>query len=259
MSTKSNTLAVSLICFTLPLNSFRRLANFLVQEQLSDRQNSLENFFDNYVSGEKPDPTVPLCFAMYIDIININIYSVWPQTKSIFCVINNIPAYNFPCNTCLQVNSLIQPFLYICCNIYTFPCKICQSDYIQVNSLIQPFLYFAINRRLREDLIHKIQLCCCSRDSNDASKVPSFKLTNWQASPSFNTDVSMLVDICNVSINCYCYQLYPIWKCKTNLSTQRRSNLALDINLCRTKSKKPKERKTRRRWFVMSPRKEAIG
>ena len=185
MSTKSNTLAVSLICFTLPLNSFRRLANFLVQEQLSDRQNSLSKF-----SGKLFLLTIMfqvnsliqlfpyIYFAMYIDIININIYSVETQSQSIFCVINNIPAYNFPCNTCLQVNSLIQPFLYICCNIYTFPFKICQSYYIQVNSLIQPFLYFAINRRLREDLIHKIQLCCCSRDSNDASKVPSFKLTN---------------------------------------------------------------------------------
>ena len=152
--------------------------------------------------------------------ININIFSVWTQSEvwPIFCVKNNIPAYNFPCKTCLQVNSLMQPFLYICCNIYTFPFKICQSYYIQVNSLIQPFLYFAINRRLREDLIHKIQLCWCycSSDSNDASKVPSFEV--WQASPSFNTDISILVDMCNVFINCYCYQLHPILKCKQNES-----------------------------------------
>ena len=146
----------------------------------------------------------------------------------------------------------------------TSPCKICQSYHIQVNSLIQPFLYFAINRRLREDLIRKIQLCCCSRGSNDAPIAPKAPkapkiIVVWQASPSFNTDISILVDMCNVSINRYCYQLYPNWKCNTNLSTQRRSNLALDINLCRTKSKKPKERKTRRRWFVTSPRKEAIG
>ena len=159
--------------------------------------------------------------------ILISIYTVWPT----FCVTINFQAD-------------------------TFPRKICQSYYVQVNSLIQPFLYFAINRRLQEDLIRKMQFCS-SRETNDVTRVP--KLTIWQTSPSFNTDISILVDMCNVSINRYCYQLYPIWKCDTNLSTQRRSNLALDINLCRTKSKKPKERKTRRRWFVTSPRKEAIG
>merc|ERR1719494_513465 len=39
-----------------------------------------------------------------------------------------------------------------------------------VNSLIQPFLYFAINRRLQEDLIRKMQFCS-SRETNNVTKV----------------------------------------------------------------------------------------
>ena len=69
-----------------------------------------------------------------------------------------------------------------------FPCKTCQQNFVQVNSLIQPFLYFAINRRLQEDLIRKMQFCS-SRETNDVTKVP--KLTIWQTSPYFNTDISI--------------------------------------------------------------------
>ena len=51
-----------------------------------------------------------------------------------------------------------------------FPSKTCQQNFVQVNSLIQPFLYFAINRRLQEDLIRKMQFCS-SRETNNVTKV----------------------------------------------------------------------------------------
>ena len=67
-------MAVSMICSICFVNSFRRLANILFQEQLSDRQNYLEIFLTIMFQVNSPIQLFPyLYFVMYI---NINIYMV---------------------------------------------------------------------------------------------------------------------------------------------------------------------------------------